>query len=290
VSLAALASAAPAAVATDARLQAAVTRIEADIAASGAEVAVAFRTLDGRVQWLRQADQSFHAASTMKVAVLIELYHQVQQGRARLTDSLPVRNEFASLVDGSPYSLSPEDDSEKDLYQAIGSTRTLEQLSVLMIMVSSNLATNLLMQKLGVENIRRSVHTLGADGMQVRRGLEDSKAFAQGRNNTTTARALLVLMSALATGQAVDQASSAAMVAVLKRQTFNDDIPAGLPPGTPVAHKTGDITDILHDAAIVYGPRPFVLVVLTHSKLPMPQSAALIARIAHQLYQAVEPP
>ena len=290
MSLAALATAAPAAVATDARLQAAVTRIEADIAASGAEVAVAFRTLDGRVQWLRQADQSFHAASTMKVAVLIELYHQVQQGRARLTDSLPVRNEFASLVDGSPYSLSPEDDSEKDLYQAIGSTRTLEQLSVLMITVSSNLATNLLMQKLGVENIRRSVHTLGADGMQVRRGLEDSKAFAQGRNNTTTARALLVLMSALATGQAVDQASSAAMVGVLKRQTFNDDIPAGLPPGTPVAHKTGDITDILHDAAIVYGPRPFVLVVLTHSKLPMPQSAALIARIAQQLYQALEPP
>jgi beta-lactamase class A len=281
---------APAQAAPDAHLQAAVTAVEADIAASGADVAVAFRTLDGHTQWLREADKSFHAASTMKVPVLIELYQQVQQGRVRLTDSLTVRNEFPSLVDGSPYSLSPEDDSEKALYQAIGTTRTLEELSVLMITVSSNLATNLLMQRLGVENIRRSVHTLGADGMQVVRGLEDSKAFAQGRNNTTTARALLTLMSAIATGHAVDEASSAAMVAVLKRQTFNDDIPAGLPPGTPVAHKTGDITDILHDAAIVYGPRPFVLIVLTHGKLPMPQSAALIARIAHELYQAVEPP
>jgi beta-lactamase class A len=276
--------------AADARLPQATAAIETDIAASGTDVAVAFRTLDGRAQWLREPDKSFHAASTMKVAVLIELYRQVQQGRVRLTDSLPVRNQFPSLVDGSPYQLSAEDDSEKELYQAVGSTRTLEQLSVLMITVSSNLATNLLMQKLGVENIRHGVHALGADGMQVLRGLEDSKAFEQGRNNTTTARALMTLMSAIAQGKAVDPDASKAMVALLKRDTFNDRIPAGLPPGTPVAHKTGDITDILHDAAIVYGPRPFVLIVLTHGKLPQAQSAALIARIARQLYQAVEPP
>jgi beta-lactamase class A len=289
VCLAVLCGAAPAQAAVDVRLQAAVSAIEADIAASGAEVAVALRTLDGQQQWLRHADQPFHAASTMKVPVLIELYRQVHQGRLHLTDPLEVRNEFPSLVDGSPYTLSPADDSEKDLYQAIGSTRTLEELSVLMITVSSNLATNLLMQKLGVANIRQGVHALGADGMQVLRGLEDPKAFAQGRNNTTTARALLILMSAIAQGRAVDAASSAAMVAVLKGQTFNDAIPAGVAPGTPVAHKTGDITDIWHDAAIVYAPRPFVLVVLTHGKLSAQQSTALIARIAHQLYGALEP-
>ena len=106
----------------------------------------------------------------------------------------PVRNEFHSLADGSPYELNPLDDSETELYRAVGETRTLAQLSELMITVSSNLATNLLMEKLGVDNIRGGVHALGADGMNVRGGVEDNKAFAQGLNNTTTARALLRLL------------------------------------------------------------------------------------------------
>jgi beta-lactamase class A len=86
---------------------------------------VAFRTLDGQNQWLLRADESFHAASTMKVAVLIELYHQVHEGRARLDEPLTVRNEFHSLVDGSLYALDPSDDSETELYRAVGETRTL---------------------------------------------------------------------------------------------------------------------------------------------------------------------
>ncbi len=132
--------------AQDARLTEAIPGIESVIQKSGADVAVAFRTLDDKAQWLLRADESFHAASTMKVGVLIELYHQVREGRIRLTDTLKVKNEFLSLVDASPYALDPADDSETDLYKAIGETRTLEQLSELMITVSSNLATNLLMQ------------------------------------------------------------------------------------------------------------------------------------------------
>jgi beta-lactamase class A len=272
----------------DAALSAAVPTIESAIRSSGGEVAVAFRTLDGRTQWLLRADESFHAASTMKVPVLIELYHQVHEGRARLDEPLAVRNEFHSLVDGSLYQLDPNDDSETELYRAEGEIRTLGQLSELMITVSSNLATNLLMEKLGIDNIRAGVHALGADGMNVRRGVEDSKAFAQGVNNTTTARALLQLLEAIAHGQAVDAASSRQMLAVLERQTVNDRIPAGLPAGIRVAHKTGEITGVRHDAAIVFARRPFVLVVLTRG-VPDPQAAsALIADITRQLYCATE--
>jgi beta-lactamase class A len=266
----------------DARLAAALPGIESDIAASGADVAVAFRTLDGRSQWLLRADEPFHAASTMKVAVLIELYRQVHEGKVKLEDPLTVRNEFHSLVDGSVYTLNPADDSETDLY------RTLGQLSELMITVSSNLATNLLMEKLGVDNIRAGVHALGADGMNVRRPLEDSKAFAQGLNNTTTARALLQLLEALAAGRAVDPQASHQMIAVLERQTVNERIPAGLPPATKVAHKTGEITKIRHDAAIVYAPRPFVLVVLTRGLTDDKAADALIADIARRLYGATQ--
>lgn len=272
----------------DARLAAALPGIEADIDKSGADVAVAFRTLDGRSQWFLRADEPFHAASTMKVAVLIELYRQVHAGRVKLEDPLTVRNEFHSLVDGSVYKLDPADDSETDLYRALGESRTLGQLSELMITVSSNLATNLLMAKLGVDNIRAGVHALGADGMNVRRPLEDSKAFAQGLNNTTTARALLQLLEALAAGRAVDPQASHQMIAVLERQTVNERIPAGLPPATKVAHKTGEITKIRHDAAIVYAPRPFVLVVLTRGLSDDKAADALIADIARRLYDATQ--
>lgn len=272
----------------DSRLAAAISSIETTIAKSGADVAVAYRALDGRSSWYLEPDEPFHAASTMKVPVLIELYHQAHQGNLRLDDTLVIRNEFHSLVDGSPYVLDPSDDSEADLYRALGSTRTLAQLSELMITVSSNLATNLLIERLGVENIQQRVHALTADGMKVLRGVEDSKAFQAGLNNTTTARSLARLMEAIAHGEAVDSASSRAMSGILERQTFNDGIPAGLPAGTRVAHKTGEITRIQHDAAIVYAPRPFVLVILTRGIEDSKQSSALIATITRQLYPATQ--
>jgi beta-lactamase class A len=274
--------------AVETRLEAAIPGIEAMIRDSGAEVAVAFETLDGRARWLTRADEPFHAASTMKVPVLIELYKERRAGSLRLEDALPVRNEFHSLADGSSFALDPADDSESDLYRAVGSTRTLAQLSELMITVSSNLATNLLIERLGIDNIRAGVRALGADGMQVLRGVEDSKAFEKGLNNTTTARGLLTLMEAIARGAAVDAEASREMQAILERQTFNDGIPAGLPPGTRVAHKTGEITRVQHDAGIVFAPRPFVLVVLTRGLADPKRSAALIAAITRQLYAATE--
>ena len=137
---------------------------------------------------------------------------------------------------------------------------TLRQLCELMITVSSNFAANLLLEKLGVESIRRTVTALGGDGMQVLRGVEDQKAFDKGMNNTTTARGLLVLLDRLAHGTAVDASADAEMIQILKRQKFNDAIPAGLPKGTPVAHKTGNITRINHDGAIVFGPRPYAVI------------------------------
>jgi beta-lactamase class A len=157
-----------------------------------------------------------------------------------------------------------------------------------MVTVSSNLATNLLIERLGVENIQQSVHALGADGMKLLRGVEDEKAFKAGLNNTTTARALAQLMGAIAHGEAVDPQASLAMSAILERQTFNDGIPAGLPAGTRVAHKTGEITRIQHDAAIVYAPRPFVLVILTRGIEDPKQSSALIATITRELYPATQ--
>jgi beta-lactamase class A len=255
---------------------------------SGAEVAVYFETLDGLSEYALRGEDTFHAASTMKIPVMIELFHQAREGKLKLDDPLLVKNAFHSLVDGSVFKLDPADDSETDLYKAEGQTRTLRQLCELMITVSSNLATNLLVDKLGVENIRATVHALHADGMNVLRGVEDSKAFAKGINNTTTARALAQLLEAIARGEAVDQEASNEMIEILKRQKFNEGIPAGVPTGTPVAHKTGEITKGHNDAAIVYGPRPFVLVILVRGLADIKDSSAVMVDITRQLYQYAE--
>ena len=272
----------------DTKLSAATVHIQERIQKSGADVGVAFRTLDGKTEWYFRADEPFHAASTMKIPVLMELFHQVREGKLKLDDPLLIKNEFHSLVDGSVYTLNAADDSEAELYKAVGQTRTLRQLCELMITVSSNFATNLLIEKLGVDNIRGTVHSLHADGMKVLRGVEDIKAYEKGLNNTTTARGLQQLLDAIARGEAVDQDSARQMIEILERQKFNEGIPAGLPPGTRVAHKTGEITKIHHDAAIVFAPRPFVLVILVRGIADIKVSAALMADITRQLYQAAQ--
>jgi beta-lactamase class A len=269
------------------------TSLRSLIAASGAEVAVAFRTLDGRSEVLIDPDKPFHAASTMKVPVMIELFRQAKTGTVSLDEPLAIRNEFHSIVDGSSFKLSEGDDSDTAIYAAVGKTLTLEQLNEAMITVSSNFATNLLIEKLGVEKIRATVTTLGAEGMQVLRGVEDQKAFDKGLNNSTTARGLLVLFERLGHGLAVDPKADAAMIAVLKRQKFKDAIPAGLPAGPPsieVAHKTGSITRIHHDAGIVYAKRPYVLAILVRGIQEQKESAALMAAISRAVYTSTQQP
>jgi beta-lactamase class A len=263
-------------------------RIQKLIDTSGAEVAVAMRTLDGTSELSIDPDKKFHAASTMKVPVMIELFRQADAGTLRLDEQLPIRNEFHSIVDGSVYQLSVGDDSDADVYAHIGKTMTLRDLCEAMITVSSNFAANLLIERVGAENVQMTVHRLGADGMVVLRGVEDQKAFDKGMNNETTARALEVLLTKIATGHAVSAKADAEMAAILKRQKFNDAIPAGVPAGTAVAHKTGSITKIHHDAAIVYGPRPYVLVVLVRGIADQKVSGALIASISREVWTAVE--
>lgn len=268
------------------KLAAAEVAIQQRIASSGADVAVYFKTLDAKFEWSVRPDDVFHAASTMKIPVMIELFHQVQQGKVSLDDKIVVNNEFRSIVDGSPYKLSAADDSEADLYRSEGQSRTLRDLCELMITASSNFSTNLLIEKLGVENIRAIVHALGADGVVVLRGVEDGKAFEKGLNNTVTARGLATLLEVIAQGNRVDSVSSQEMLGILKRQKFNEGIPAGLPPGIAVAHKTGEITKIHHDAAIVFAKRPYVLVILVRGLADRKQSAALMAQISGELYRA----
>lgn len=258
------------------------------IAASGAEVAVAWRPLDAKPgeEILINPELRFHAASTMKVPVMIELYRQVEAGQRKLDDTVLVTNTFTSILDGSPYELSATEDSDGEVYKAMGTQLSYRALVEASITVSSNLATNILIEHLGAKNGQATVDRMGAPGMQVLRGVEDQKAFDAGKNNTTNARGLLTLFEAIGRHAAVNAKASADMIEILKRQKFNDGIPAGVPTGTPVAHKTGSITRIHHDAGIVYAKRPYVLVVLTRGIQDGTVSAKLMADISRVIARA----
>lgn len=262
-------------------------RLRARIAAvPGARVAVAYQSLGRSDSAYVDADSVFHAASTMKVPVMIEIMRRVDDGRLRLDQPVPLANRFASIVDGSPYTLNAGDDSDSTLYAKVGTSVPLDELMERMITHSSNLATNVLIELVTADSVRATSAALHADGMRVLRGVEDGKAYERGLSNTTTARALATLMAAIERGQAASAPSTRHMLDILLRQAFDDEIPAGLPPGTPVAHKTGSITAILHDAAIVYpaGRAPYVLVVLT-GQIADPQVArALIADLAREVH------
>jgi len=198
--------------------------------------------------------------------VMIQLYRDRDAGRLSLDDSIPVTNSFASIVDGSPYGLDAADDSDSTLYARVGRKATVRELIELMETVSSNLATNILITLAGAARADSTAHALGADSIHVLRGVEDGKAYRAGRSNTTTARDLGVLLAAIAQERAASPASCREMLAILGRQQFNEGIPAGLPPGTRVYHKTGWVGELVyHDAAVVEPAdrRRYVLVVLT---------------------------
>jgi beta-lactamase class A len=270
------------------------SRIEAiALRNNNATVAVVFLHLGTGATYAREETEAFHAASTMKIPVMMALFAAVENGSMRLGQPIAVRNEFQSLVDGTPYSLEAKDDGDPDLYQAVGSTRTLEELIRRMITRSSNLATNLLIEKIGPSEVTDLMRRLGALDMHILRGVEDEKAFKAGLNNRVTAKDLAIALRALlpdAPDPLFSAASRAKMIDILKAQEFNEKIPAGLPKGTPVAHKTGDITGIHHDAAIVFPPgkSPYILVVLTAGFADEKAANQIIAEISQVVWDARE--
>lgn len=260
--------------------------LERIAAVPGATVGVAFRQVNGDARFYVDEDTVFHAASTMKIAVLIEYFRALDSGRLRPGQDVLLVNHFPSIVDGSRYALDPGADSDSLVYARVGQRVPIQWLAERMIVRSSNLATNVLIELLGARAVDSTARSLGATRTKVLRGVEDSRAYERGLNNVTTARDLAELLLAIAEERAAQPASCRRMVEILARQEFNDEIPAGLPPGTRVAHKTGWITGVVHDAAIVYPSRaqPYVLVVLTRGIERRETAQALIAEISRLVW------
>jgi len=251
--------------------------------------AVAFKDLSTGEELLIKEHTSFHAASTMKTPVMIEVYKQVSEGKFSLSDSIEVKNEFKSIVDGSPYKLDSSDDSEHALYTKTGSKRQLSELVYDMIIVSSNLATNIIIELVDAKKVNGTMRSMGANDIQVLRGVEDSKAFQKGLNNSTTAYDLMLIFEKMAKGETVSQNASTKMIATLMDQRFNDIIPSKLPKDVKVAHKTGSITGVHHDSGIVFLPdgRKYVLVILSKDLKDDKKATASMAEVSKMIYEYV---
>jgi beta-lactamase class A len=231
-------------------------------------------------------NEMFHAASTMKTPVMIEVFRQAAKGKFSLDDSVEVKNDFRSIVDGSTYSMSIDRDGGERLYKKLGSSVPIRELVYEMITVSGNLPTNILIDLVGAKNVTETMRDLGADNIQVRRGVEDMKAFESGLNNETSAMDLLMIYKNLALGSIVSEEACREMIGILSEQEFSDLIPAKLPQTVKVAHKTGAITGVQHDSGIVFLPdgRKYILVVLSKDVPDLKAGKEIIAEASRMVY------
>ena len=254
------------------------------------DFAVAFKNIDDSTQTvLIKEREMFHAASTMKTPVMIELFKQAASGRFSLDDSILVKNEFRSIVDSSFYKMDISEDSEGELYEKIGQKRTIRRLINDMITMSSNLATNILIEKVGAQNVTQTIRSYGADSIKVLRGVEDIKAYKKGLSNRTTALDESIIYERLGQGEAVNKVASKEMIEILKKQQFNDMIPTRLPDNVEVAHKTGWITGVHHDSGLVILPdgQKYVLVLLSKNAPNRENVISTFAEISNLTYKFV---
>ena len=265
-----------------------IERIEKE---SGAQaIAVALHDLETGFEVHYHADRWFHAASTIKVPILLGVFAAIDRGELLPHSRVHVRNRFLSVVEGIPFRVESGRDSNSAVHNAIGKMMRVDELAYHMITTSSNLATNLLLGVIGPVAVNDALRELDVqDGIELRRGVEDELAFEKGINNLVTADGLLRILVMLAEGRAFSPALSRRMMDILHGQEFNQGIPARLPKGARVAHKTGEISTVAHDAGVVYLPKrkPYALVILTEWDPAASGRSRTIAAISHTIYESL---
>ena len=272
-------------------LQTEIEKIEKE---SGAKaIAVAIHDADTGFELHYNAERWFHAASTIKVPILLGVFAAIDRGELLPHSRVHVRNRFLSCVENVPFRVESGRDANAAVHNAIGKMMRVDELAYHMITTSSNLATNLLLGVIGPEAVNRTLKDLDVeDGIELRRGVEDELAFEKKINNRVTADGLLRILVLLSEGKAFSPALSRRMMDILHGQEFNQGIPARLPKGARVAHKTGEISTVAHDAGVIYLPKrkPYVLVILSEWDPASSSRSRTIAAISHLVYEFLTQP
>ena len=278
------------------RTAAALTTLESRIDEIAREIggeglAVSLYDYETGLEWSQRGDRWFHSASTIKVAVLLALFGAIDAGRFTLDSRLHVRNRFLSVVDRTPFRVAAGRDADKEVHAAIGKTMRIGDLARHMIVTSSNLATNLLVDLIKVDQAQQMLARHGIRGIDLARGVEDDKAFDANFNNRVTANGLVALFRVIHERSGVLQESAREMLDILFQQEFRSGIPAGIPAdvrsASRIANKTGEISVAAHDAGMVFlpGREPYVLAVLTELEPSSDRRMERIARVSTVVYE-----
>lgn len=243
--------------------------------------------------WQYDGQRWFHAASTIKVAVLAAVYDAIDAGRFSAESRVHVRNRFFSAIDGEPFRVQASRDADGDVHAAIGRTMRIAELARHMIGTSSNLATNLLLDVVGLDEAKRALATRGVDGVDLQRGVEDDRAFEAGCSNRVTADGLVALLRAIRDADRFSASSIEGMTEILFDQRFSGGIGPGLPDAVRaiarIAHKTGDISTVSHDAGLVFlpGRPPYAVALLAESPGDAGERTAALIAASRAVYEAV---
>ncbi|NUN08085.1 MAG: serine hydrolase [Ignavibacteriaceae bacterium] len=275
-----------------------LTRLEEEIrrlcVETGGTVAVVFEDLTNSQNSIMINEREvFHAASTMKTPIMIAVMKLAEENKLSLDDSIPVENRFRSIVDSSEYSMDIGEDSGEGLYKELGKKVTIRRLLYDMITVSGNLATNILIDKVGAGYVRSLLRDRGIEGVNVLRGVEDIKAYEAGLNNTVTAEGLFKMFAEIERGGFCGEAYTNEMKEILLSQKFTSMIPKYLPKEAKAAHKTGSITAIMHDGGIVYhgNGSKYVLIILNKNYKNAEtarENSALISKLVYDYMSGVK--
>ncbi|WP_034593530.1 serine hydrolase [Hamadaea tsunoensis] len=259
------------------------------LTSTGGTVSIWAGPIDGPPAYAWNEDAGHYAASTMKVAVMAAAFRAAERDELDLGAQVDIVNRFTSAHPGAPaYAIDADDDNDEAVTSRIGGRADLGWLIERMIVRSSNLATNLVIEQLGgTAGVNEVWRAVGAKRSVTGRGIEDAAAREAGVTNTVTAADLAALFSALARHDIATTESCDAMLRILLAQEYRDDLPAGLPEGTPVAAKNGWVTGVRHGAAVVLpdDEPPFTLVICTSTDLGEAEGAALVARIAEAAWR-----
>ena len=270
-------------------LQSRIEEIASEVGGDG--LAVSLYDYETGLEWSHRGDRWFHSASTIKVAVLLALFGAIDAGRFTLDSRLHVRNRFLSLVDRAPFRVSAGRDADKEVHAAIGRTMRIGELARHMIVTSSNLATNLLVDLVKVDQAQQMLARHGIRGVELARGVEDDRAFDANINNRVTANGLVALFRVIHERAGVLPESAREMLEILFQQEFRAGIPAGIPAdvrsASRIANKTGEISVAAHDAGLVFlpGRQPYALAVLTQTDSSTDRRMERIARVSTAVYE-----
>jgi beta-lactamase class A len=247
-------------------------------------IAVAFYDYETSLRFAFQGDRPF------KAGVLLGVLKAAEQERLRLDDQLQIRNRFRSIVDGSLYRIERDRDADASVHRAVGGSLLIRDLARAMIVRSSNLATNLLLDLVGVDYVCQILADAGVRGVEVKRGVEDKIAHERGINNEVTAEGLIRLHRLLVDDHFLTDPFRQEGLDILFAQEFKSMLPAKLPKDVKVAHKTGEISTHCHDAGIVFASnrKPYVVSILTEHGPAVIKRNKAVAEISAAIFRYLE--